>query len=372
VQAAKPDALDKITLKKLRIKQRTYLKYHYSQISVRRPERRHEFKVKGPRKTAGIKAGRSEICYRTIYGQIVQGKAITDMNSTFLVGFAAVAFCVGCCGQTAPVTLVPLRANAFPASAPSFNVMGLRMEPSSKDGDSSAATHDPDQTNHLVGRMLRRGLEDQKEIYTAPFQRSNIKWDAMVLAGTAAFLATDKRIERQLPGSHLQLYQNTSNIALGGIAASVAGLWAYGLKTENPHLRELGTLELETVTNSFLIYAPMQFIAGRQRPGEGNGNGDFLNHHALDTAFPSGHAIFAWSMATVVAREYPKNWVRVVAYGTALTVTASRLLAQDHWSSDMFVGSAVGFAIGTHIFHSRCAPGLSSSCHRQTRKKDQP
>jgi membrane-associated phospholipid phosphatase len=300
------------------------------------------------------------------------GKAIADMNNTFLVRFAAVVLCVGCRGQTPPITLIPQRANPVPAAAPGFNVMGLQMESSSGDGDSSGPPHDPRQTHGFVGRMLRRGLEDQKEIYTAPFQRSNIKWDAVALAGTAAFLATDKRIERQLPGSYLQLYQNTSNIALGGLAASVAGLWAYGLKTENPHLKEIGALELETVSNTFLIYAPMQFIAGRQRPGEGNGNGDFLNHHALDTAFPSGHAMFTWSMATVLAREYPRNWVRVVAYGTALTVTASRLLAQDHWSSDMFVGSAVGFAIGTHIFHSRCAPGLSSSCHRHTRKKDQP
>ena len=294
------------------------------------------------------------------------------MNSTFLVGFAALAFCISCHSQTAPPTVIPLRANAFPSATPGFNLMGLRMDPSREDDGSSAAPHDPNQTQGFVGRMLRRGLEDQKEIYTAPFQRSNIKWDALVLAGTTAFLATDKRIERQLPGSHLQLYQNTSSIALGGLAASVAGLWAYGLKTENPHLKEIGALELETVSNTFLIYAPMQFIAGRQRPGEGNGNGDFLKHHALDTAFPSGHAMFIWSRATVLAREYPNRWVRVAAYGTALTVTASRLLAQDHWSSDMFVGSAVGFAIGTHIFHSRCAPGLSSSCHRHTRKKDQP
>jgi membrane-associated phospholipid phosphatase len=294
------------------------------------------------------------------------------MNSTFLAGFAAFVFCVGCRCQTTPITLIPLRANTFPAAASSLKLMGLRMDPSSEDDGSSAASHDPNQPHGFVGRMLRRGLDDQKEIYTAPFQRSNIKWDALVLAGTTAFLATDKRIERQLPGTHLQLYQNASNIALGGLAASLAGLWAYGLKTENPHLREIGTLELEAVSNTFLIYAPMQFIAGRQRPGEGNGNGDFLNHHALDTAFPSGHAIFIWSMASVLAREYPNRWGRIAAYGTALTVTASRLLAQDHWSSDMFVGSAVGFAIGTHIFHSRCAPGLSSSCHRHTRKKDQP
>ena len=185
------------------------------------------------------------------------------MNSPFLVGFAALAFCLSCRSQTAPPTVIPLWANAFPSAPPGFNVTGLRMEARSGDGDSSSATHDPGQTHGFVARWLRRGFEDQKEIYTAPFQRSNIKWDAVALAGTAAFLATDRRIERQLPGSHLQLYQNTSNIALGGLAASLAGLWAYGLKTENPHLREIGTLELETVSNTLLIYAPMQFIAGK-------------------------------------------------------------------------------------------------------------
>jgi hypothetical protein len=198
----------------------------------------------------------------------MRGKAITDMNSTFLAGFAAFAVCVGCRCQTTPIPLIPSRANTFPAATPSLNLMGLRMDLSSEDDGSSAAPHDPRQTHGFVGRMLSRGLEDQKELYTAPFQRSNIKWDAALLAGTAAFLPTDNGIETQLPGSHLQLYQNTSNIALGGLAASLAGLWAYGLKTENPHLREVGTLELETATNSFLIYAPMQFIAGRQRPGE--------------------------------------------------------------------------------------------------------
>jgi hypothetical protein len=295
------------------------------------------------------------------------------MNEALLVGFAVLAFCVACSCQTAPpFTPIPVSAKTPPAAAPSFKVNALRMDTSGEGGGVSAAPHDPSRPHGFMGRMLRRGLEDQKELYTAPFKRSNIKWDGLVLAGTAAFLATDKRIEGQLPDGHFQTYQNTSNIALGGLAASLAGLWILGLKTEDPHLRETGNLELETVTNTLLIYAPMQFIAGRQRPGEGNGNGDFLSHHALNTSFPGGHAMFTWSMATVLAREYPKPWVRTLAYGTALTVTASRFLARDHWSSDMFVGSAVGFAIGTHIFHSRCAPGLSPSCHRPTREKDQP
>jgi hypothetical protein len=283
-----------------------------------------------------------------------------------LLGFAAFVFCLPACCQT---LTVPPSSNTFLAAAPAFQVAALRMDTNTEGKEASKATHDPGQHHGFVGRMLRRGLEDQKELYAAPFKPSNIKWDALVLAGTGGLLATDRRIEKHLPDGHFQLYQNSSNIALGGLAASLAGLWIYGIKTDNPHANETGELELETLANTFLIYAPMQFIAGRQRPGEGNGNGDFLRHHGLNTSFPGGHAMFTWSMATVVAREYPKPWVRALAYGSALTVTASRFLARDHWSSDMFVGSALGFAIGTHIFHSHCEPGLSQSCRR---RNDQP
>ena len=82
--------------------------------------------------------------------------------------------------------------------------------------------------------------------------------------------------------------------------------------------------------------------------------------------------MFTWGLATVVAHEYPKPWVGVLAYGAALTVTGSRFLGRKHWSSDIFVGSALGFAIGTHIFHARCNPELSLSCHPHNRKREQP
>ncbi len=291
-----------------------------------------------------------------------------DFEKALLAGMSALLIAVAAPGQTTSFAPIPPSVDISPPATPSFQLNALRMD---SDG-ASGATQDKGQPHGFVGRMLRRGLEDQKELYTAPFKPSNIKWDVLVLAGTGALLATDKRIERHLPDGHFQLYQNSSNIALGGLAASLAGLWIYGLKTDHPHARETGSLELETLTNTFLIYAPIQFIGGRQRPGEGNGNGDFWRHHAFNTSFPGGHAMFTWSMATVLAREYPKPWVRALAYGAALTVTASRFLARDHWSSDMFVGSALGFAIGTHIFHAHCNPELSPSCHRHTGKEEQP
>lgn len=218
----------------------------------------------------------------------------------------------------------------------------------------------------LVYRAVRRTWNDQKGLYRAPFKPSNFKWDLPVLAGTALFLITDRHIENNLPGGHYQLYQDTSNIAIGGLSATLAGVWLYGAKTEHHHARETGFLELETLTDTFLIYTPMQLVFARQRPGEGNGHGDFFKHHAINTSFPGGHAMFSWAMATVVAHEYSQKWVQVLAYTAAFAVTASRFLARDHWASDMWAGSALGIGIGTWVYHEHCDPSLSESCEHDT------
>jgi hypothetical protein len=218
--------------------------------------------------------------------------------------------------------------------------------------------------NGLIMRSIKRGLQDQKKLYAAPFKVSNLKWDALFLAGTAALLATDKRTQEALPGGNVNLYGNISNVSLGSMSGALVGIWAYGIKTGNARANETGQLELETLANTFLIYAPMQLIAGRQRPGEGTGNGDFLKHHAFNTSFPGGHAMFMWAMASVVAREYPRPWVKILAYGAAGAVSTGRLLGRDHFTSDILVGSALGYVIGRYVFHLRCEPGLSESCHR--------
>ncbi len=251
-----------------------------------------------------------------------------------------------------------------------FQALNLEADSSTtaSDPNAPAASNDsggPGQpeSRGLVRRGVTRLLRDQEGLYRAPFQRSNFKWDAIVLAGTGALLATDRRIERHLPGGNVDIYGNFSNVALGSTAAAVAVAWGYGIKTHNEHLKETGLLEVEALVNTFLIYTPLQFAAGRQRPGEGNGYGDFGRHHNIDTSFPAGHPMFTIAMASVVAHEYPKPWVEVLAYAAAASVMGGRFLGRDHWSSDVFVGSALGYFIGSHIFHSRCNPKFGGACH---------
>lgn len=249
-----------------------------------------------------------------------------------------------------------------------FTVEGFSAPAVTALSDATCASADPGSPTQTEGpgpvrRGIARTLRDQKGLYRAPFQRSNVKWDLLVLAGTGALIATDRHIERHLPGGNVDIYGNVSDVALGGTAGALAIFWSYGLKTHNEHLKEMGSLEIEALVNTFLIYTPMQVIAGRERPGEGNGYGDFWRHHSINTSFPAGHPMFTIAMASVAAHEYPKPWVKALAYGAAAAVMGGRLLGRDHWSSDVFIGSTLGYFIGLHIFHSHCNPAFSEACH---------
>lgn len=245
-----------------------------------------------------------------------------------------------------------------------FSLLGTSNDAPALGGQPSFPPTADEGHHGLISRGIKRGLQDQKQLYLAPFKRSNIKWDVLFLSGTAALLATDRQFSRALPTSHLDASRNLSNVCLDSTSAALIGLWAYGIKTKNRHAKETGELELETLANTFLVYTPMQFAAGRERPEEGTGNGRFWIHGGFNTSFPAGHPMFTWTMASVVAHEYPRTWVKLLAYGAATSVSAGRLLGREHFASDVFVGSLLGYWIGAHIFHSRCEPGLSEACRR--------
>jgi membrane-associated phospholipid phosphatase len=216
----------------------------------------------------------------------------------------------------------------------------------------------------LIVRSVSRTLQDQKELYTAPFKRQNLKWDVLFLAGTAALIATDRQSARAISDGNVNTFRNISNASISGLSVALGGIFVVGLTGDHPHAHETGMLGLEALVNTFVIYAPMQFIFGRERPTEGTGNGRFFVNRGFNTSFPGGHGMFAMSMATIIAHEYRKPWVEVLAYGAAAAVAAGRIGAKMHFNSDILVGSSLGFLISRHIFYAHCDPELSDGCHR--------
>src|SRR6266853_4999733 len=171
--------------------------------------------------------------------------------------FSATAFCQTiCCHATTFVPETPANADPAPKfnAVQNFNVSAFRAETFDDDTTGTAAAQHSEQQPGLVHRSVKRVLEDQKGIYLSPFEPSHLKYDAILLAGTAVFLVTDRHIENNLPGGHYRLYADSSNIAIGSLAATLGGVWLYGIKGDHPHARETGELELETLANTFLVY----------------------------------------------------------------------------------------------------------------------
>jgi hypothetical protein len=77
-------------------------------------------------------------------------------------------------------------------------------------------------------------------------------------------------------------------------------------------------------------------------------------------SFPSEHSAAAWSIASVVAHEYPGPLTQFLAYGLASTVTLTRVTSQNHFPSDAFIGSVLGWYFGRQIYrahHDSTLPG---------------
>lgn len=232
------------------------------------------------------------------------------------------------------------------------------------DAAAGSPAHDQGNQEAFITRTFKRGLQDQREIWSAPFHRSALKWDALFLAGTGTLVAFDEQILHALPNTQVSASSNVSNAILAGTGVTLGSMYFIaGLHGGNDHARETGALGIESLANTFLVYVPLQIMAGRQRPNEGTGEGNFFHNHSVNTSFPGGHSMFEFAMATTIAHEYPRWWVQLLAYGAALSVTGARMTAKMHFPSDLLVGGALGYLIGTHIFHAHCNPALGGDCH---------
>ena len=60
--------------------------------------------------------------------------------------------------------------------------------------------------------------------------------------------------------------------------------------------------------------------------------------------------MLAWTLAGVIAGQYPSKWVQVSVYSIASGVSVTRVLGQEHFPSDVLVGAAAGWLIGHYVF----------------------
>src|SRR3977135_1710173 len=211
--------------------------------------------------------------------------------------------------------------------------------------------------NSLGVPFLKNLVSDQKAIWTSPtrLRWADGTWLFPLAAATGGFFATDRAVPPALSGDPKKLnrYSNFSSYGVYSLVVAGGGLYLWSKVSHDDHQRETGILAGEAAINSFAVDTAFKYAFGRERPNQGQGLGNFFQH---GVSFPSDHSAVAWSIASVIAHEYPGPLTQIAAYGLATAVSASRVLGAQHFPSDVVVGSAIGWLIGRQIYRAHHDP----------------
>jgi hypothetical protein len=208
-----------------------------------------------------------------------------------------------------------------------------------------------DPENRLGTPFVKHLASDQYAFWTAPahFHVKDLEWIAPFAGVTAGFMASDSWLSKQVPLGQVSRSKTFSNYATYSLIGAGAGSFLLGHLTSNDQLSEAGLLSGEAAINSTAVSYLFKDVMRRERPYQGTGNGSFFQG---GSSFPSEHAAIAWSIASVMAHEYPGTLTKILAYGLATGVSATRVTGQQHFASDVIIGSALGWYFGRQAYRA--------------------
>jgi membrane-associated phospholipid phosphatase len=208
-------------------------------------------------------------------------------------------------------------------------------------------------------------ITDSRDILIAPLRWNGYQWVAFsgIVAGTALIMTQDAWIQTVVQKNQNKFMDWASVNGLERLGSGVYTLPALGILygvgaiTKNDRARYTALKGVEAYVIGFAAAQIMKQLTHRHRPYQDDPpnpnlwDGPF--QPISNSSFPSGHSTVAFAVATVVATSYSKTiWVPIVCYTLAGLTAASRIYQNDHWLSDVFVGSALGYAIGRTIMNN--------------------
>lgn len=142
----------------------------------------------------------------------------------------------------------------------------------------------------------------------------------------------------------------------GPFAAAGAGYLAGNVRHDN-YLTETAVLSAEAMADAGILDEGLKYALDREYPRLDNARGGLWPHGPKDwpnnPSMPSEHAMNVWAFAHVVAGQYNGMATKAIVYGLASTVSVSRVIARDHFPSDVVVGSTLGWLVGGYVLHHR-------------------
>ena len=215
-------------------------------------------------------------------------------------------------------------------------------------------------TREITWRTLPGDFaHDQKDIWlTFPRQLGTGRHWLPVLGiagGTAALIYADPHVARYFRNHQTNLDKVNDVfdplITTGEVIAVPASLLVAGTVRHDSYQVHTSIGAALAYGDSAIVDLAAKAITRRQRPSDvaptGTFSDTFFNGSKSPfrgSSFPSGHAAGAFSVATVVATRYENHkWVPWLVYGMATAISFSRVTSNAHFTSDVFLGAAIGY-----------------------------
>jgi hypothetical protein len=205
-------------------------------------------------------------------------------------------------------------------------------------------------------------VTDFKNIVTAPARWDLAHWiGAGIVTGIAAGLYdNDAKIQRWVLKHKTtttdNLGDNVTSVGITYTPVLLGGMYLYGYVADDSKMRETVLLTVESVVLTAVFVQALKYATQRHRPYTGDGPyaWDGIGFHGSNSkfSFPSGHASTDFAIAAVIASEYDNYIVPPLAYSIATITALNRISHNDHWSTDVFVGSAIGYLAGKTLVAS--------------------
>lgn len=148
----------------------------------------------------------------------------------------------------------------------------------------------------------------------------------------------------------------------------IVGLYSFNVfSSQNKHdiRRQTGLLLASGALTTLVIY-PTKIWTAQERP------------NGLPRAFPSGHTAYAFTIATIVDKEFrgKSKWIGIGSYTIASATGVMRILNNEHWMADVLAGAGIGIlSVNTVYFlHGRLArnKGLNATISPTVLPNGQP
>lgn len=202
----------------------------------------------------------------------------------------------------------------------------------------------------------------------AAFTIRDAEWLSAATAGSLLLINADARLTRDALNSsinHGGFVRSSFDVGrqFGEPSALVlgAGLFGVGVLTHDRTPERVGLRAMEGIAASSALTAVVKGLTGRARPNQSPGNPrDFVFGRGIRDggefeSYPSGHATAAFAFASAVDAEWARlsphrpRWVGPALYALAGLTAASRVFDDRHWTSDVVLGSAIGFVVGRAV-----------------------